>query len=219
MYQDVLYQTLTSGFDLELVKKHFRENTKDVKEFIKDYEEGRDYTEDVIANLDPAYEGYSLYELDDMFCDRENGEGSDPCPLEESRQRQEYHLIEERVQIIRLIFLPRLEKLAPHGLKDVRFHARRFLRFWTHDLKLYKAERKRMNDPVTPEEERLLGGLKRWLDDIGLFVNGYLLYKLCERIKKLKDDGLIDKLEKEIWVSSFRCLAVNRTTSLKEESP
>ena len=45
---------------------------------------------------------------------------------------------------------------------------------------------------------------------MGLFATSYLLYEICTGISELHRRGLIRKPEKELWVTSFRDLALNR---------
>jgi hypothetical protein len=61
-----------------------------------------------------------------------------------------------------------------------------------------------------PGERNLVQTLSGWLDDVGLFATGYLLYEICTGISKLHRHGLIRKPEKELWVTSFRDFALNR---------
>jgi hypothetical protein len=220
VYQGALYETLTEGFNLNSVRQHFLTQEANVKRFLKNYVEGRGYSRADVKNLSPSYEGYSLYELDGVFCDR----FSDPL-LKLTTNGRDYRLIEERVQVVRLMFLAPIRDFAlPHARWPV-FAARRFLRFWTHDLEEYKADLVGTSRRRSPHrkassiaaERRLVDGLKGWLDNIGLFVHGYILYKLCERVHELDKARAIEAPEQEIWVSSFRCLAVVRTTRDKSE--
>jgi len=51
--------------------------------------------------------------------------------------------------------------------------------------------------------------IKKWIDDIALFLFGYILFELCEQIKQLNEyEG--QSIEEEIWLTSFWNLRVNR---------
>jgi hypothetical protein len=45
---------------------------------------------------------------------------------------------------------------------------------------------------------------------VGLFANGYLLYEICAGIRALYQSGVIRRMERELWVTSFRDLALNQ---------
>jgi hypothetical protein len=201
VYQGTLYDTLTKGFDLDVVRAHFRENEAGIKAFLKDNEELRNYTTDQIERLSPAFNGYSLYELDGVF-------RSPRMPAELDR------LYEERVQVVRLMFLPPEELIANVGDSDKerQLAARRYIRFWTQDWDEYRADLDRSS--CNGARQEIGHRLHDWLKDVGLFLHGYILFKLCETIEKLSTDGAVNP-EEEIWLTAFRCLAVVRTTREK----
>jgi hypothetical protein len=205
VYQGTLYDTLTKGFDLDAVKAHFRENEVDVKAFLADHEELRNYTTEQIEKLSPSFNGYSLYELDGVF-------RSPRMPAKLDR------LDEERVQVVRLMFLPPedLCSAVPGNGKERQLAARRYIRFWTQDWDEYLADLKRHNS--NGARQQIGSRLHNWLKDVGLFLHGYILFKLCETIEKVSKeskDGSI-KPEEEIWLTSLRCLAVARTTRVQD---
>ncbi len=204
LYQGELYDTLTMGFDLDAVRHHFREHANDIKAFLRDNKEFGDYQETQVERLAPSYEGYSLYELDGVFCSRSTNKSF----RSENHPRKD-QLIEERVQVIRVMFLAPVDSL-PGDPRSRAFAARRFLRFWTHDLDEYEADLRISGRPA--EDVGLAKSLKGWLDDVGLFIHGYLLFKICQRIHLLDKAGSIENPEQEIWLSSFRSLGVVKTT-------
>ena len=158
VYQGALYDTLTEGFDLEAVKRHFTESDQDVRSFLKGNYEFRNFTKERVQQLSPSYEGYSLYELDGVF----RSHSSQSRPDERVSQRG-YQLFEERVQVIRLMFLPPIEHLADRGesQKELLLATRRYLRFWTHDLHEYQADLQ--NSRRSPAERQLAERLRIWL--------------------------------------------------------
>jgi hypothetical protein len=142
-----------------------------------------------IGRFVSVFSGYSLYEVDGTF-------GG----------------VQERTQIVRVIFVPPVAQLSKGlGIPRSRrlFYANRFLRFWTHNIYDYDAHRS-ATVPFEPGEWALVRKLSGWLDDVGLFAAGYLLYEICEGISRLHRQGRIRKLEEEVWVTSFRDFALNR---------
>jgi hypothetical protein len=201
VYQGPLYETLTKGFDLDVVRKHLTEHETDVKEFLQHHEELRSYTTEQVSRLSPSFNGYSLYELDGVF-----RSPSMPAPQGE--------LCEERVQVIRLMFLPPENLLA--GITDSdekrQLAARRYIRFWTQNMSEYLADLKRDNRS-DDTYEKIAAKLSKWLGDVALFLHGYILFKLCVSIDVLKKNAFIKNHEQEIWLTSFRSLAVVKTTA------
>jgi hypothetical protein len=197
VYQGALYETLTNGFKLDLVKEHFRERGSDVKEFLKEHEKLWEYTSEQIARLSPSYNGYSLYELDGVF-------RSSPMP------DSEFELVEERVQVIRLMFLPPDDVLGEFdGNEKRQLAARRYLRFWTQNVQEYTDDLTRCDRSGDLE---IAVQLSKWLEDVALFLHGYILFKLCEEIDNLKNQNGIKAREKEIWMTNSRWPTVVKTT-------
>jgi hypothetical protein len=189
-FQPLLYDTLTAGFDLAKVRAHFRSKAKSIRRFMNRNQQLQNFSSHRISRFGNVFSGYSLYEVDGTV------EGG----------------AQERTQIVRVIFVPPVAQFSK-GLgipRDRRlFHASRFLRFWTHNIYDYDADRN-ATVPFEPGERVLVRKLSRWLDDVGLFATGYLLYEICEGISKLHRQGRIRKPEEELWVTSFRDFALNR---------
>jgi hypothetical protein len=189
-FQPLLYRTLTAGFDLKRVKTHFRSKAESIRRFMSRNQQWQDFSLHRINHLGNVFTGYSLYEVDGTF------DGG----------------AQERTQVVRVIFVPPVARLAK-GLKIPRdrrlSHASRFLRFWTHNTDDYDAHRA-ATVSFEPGERALVRKLSTWLDDVGLFATGYLLYEICTGISELHRHGLIRKPEKELWVTSFRDFALSR---------
>jgi hypothetical protein len=190
-YQPLLFRVLNEGFDLRIVRGHFRsDKAKDIRRFLQRNQELRNFSPAAIRNFQSVFSGYSLYEVDGTF------EGN----------------IQERTQVVRVIFVPPVEQLAG-GLKIARsrqlFYARQFLRFWARDTADYY-EFRRHTVPLAPGEGKLVQRLSRWLYYVGLFANGYLLYEIGAGIRELHRSGVIRQLERELWVTSFRDFALNQ---------
>jgi len=183
-YQGKLYETLTNGFYLERVKTNFKEKREYISELLKKFSEVGDYSDQRIDSMESLYWGYSMYEVDGVFFNPKKG------------------AIEERTQIIRLIFLPDIEKIeamAPEvDYKVVRRLVKNFLR---GDSVQRQA--------IVESNPKIGNYLVGWKADVGLFLIGYLIFELCERLKELNISERIP-LEEEIWVSSFWNLEVNK---------
>jgi hypothetical protein len=188
-FQPLLYETLTAGFDLTKVRAHFRSKATSIRRFMDRNQQLQTFSSHRIGRFVSVFSGYSLYEVDGTF-------GG----------------VQERTQIVRVIFVPPVAQLSK-GLGIPRnrrlFYASRFFRFFTHNIDDYDAHRS-ATVPFDPGERALVQKLSGWLDDVGLFAAGYLLYEICEGISRLHRQGHIRKPEEEVWVTSFRDFALNR---------
>jgi hypothetical protein len=190
-YQPLLFRVLNDGFDLRIVRAHFRSsNARDIRRFLRRKRQLRDFTAAAISKFQSVFSGYSLYEVDGTF------QGD----------------VQERTQVIRVIFVPPVEELA-RGLKISPPHqllyAGQFLRFWARDVADYLAFR-RHTMPLAAGEEQLVQRLSLWLYYVDLFANGYLLYKVGAGLRDLHRAGEIKQVERELWVTSFRDFALNQ---------
>jgi hypothetical protein len=183
-YQGKLYETLTNGFDIERVKANFKEKKEYISILLKNFTEVGGYTDERIDSMEPLYWGYSMYEVDGVFFNPKKG------------------TVEERTQVIRIMFLPEIEKIeamAPEiDYKVVRRMVRNFLRGDS-------VQRKSMID----DHPKIGNYINDWKADVGLFLIGYLIFEICERIKELNESEKAP-LEEEIWLSSFWNLEVNK---------
>ena len=189
-FQPLLYETLTAGFNLKKVRSHFRSKAEAIRRFMRRNRQLHDFSSYRIDHFGNVFTGYSLYEVDGTFAGG----------------------AQERTQVVRVIFVPPLAQLSerlaiPRGHRLA--YVSHFLRFWTHNTDSYDAHRN-ATVPFEPGERDLVRKLSGWLDDVGLFATGYLLYEICTGISELHRRGLIRKPEKELWVTSFRDFALNR---------
>lgn len=192
IYQGMLYEALTDGFDFEKVKSHFLDEAKRAKiyQLLDTYDEVKNIDER-INEFEPFYWGYSMYEVDGVFFDPGRG------------------IEEERTQIIRIMFLPNLE--AAHQLvPDMDYD--KFRRAVARILKADRDEREQLRQ----YHPQLVEYLTKWRGAVGLFLFGYIIFKLCLRINEVKADD--DGLEKEIWLTSFWSLQVNKVKLIPPES-
>jgi len=184
-YQGKLYKALTDGFTFEKVKAHFldEEKRERIYQLLDTYSEVKNI-EERINRIEPFYWGYSMYEVDGVFFNLEKG------------------IIEERTQIIRILFLPNIKmihKLVP----DMEYNDLR--RAVGKILKADRDERGRLKE----YNQQIVEYIEKWKGDVGLFLFGYIIFELCSRIKEIKDDAE-GELEEEIWLSSFWNLQINR---------
>jgi hypothetical protein len=190
MYQGILYEALVEGFNFEKVKLHFLDESKRemIYSLLKDYDEVKSI-EERVNSIEPFYWGYSMYEVDGVFFDPERG------------------IDEERTQIVRIMFLPNLKTIAKI-VPDMEYDKLR--RTVKRIFKADRDEREKLKDQL-PE---LVNYINKWIGDIGLFLFGYIIFKLCERMNEVNRDTK-DELEKEIWVTSFWNLEVNKVQLIR----
>jgi hypothetical protein len=190
MYQGMLYEALTDGFNFEKVKRHFSDEAKREKIYhlLETYDELKNI-EKRINEIEPFYWGYSMYEVDGVFFDPEKG------------------IEEERTQIIRIMFLPKMEAVQ-QLVPDMDYGKLR--RAVNRILKADRDDREELRE----YHPQLVEYLNKWRGDVGLFLFGYVIFKLCSRINEVKADAE-DELEKEIWLTSFWNLQVNKVKLIK----
>ncbi|MFL6197755.1 MAG: hypothetical protein ACJ76J_01125 [Thermoanaerobaculia bacterium] len=191
-FQGTLFESLTEGFDLNKVKAHLTERQPEVQALLKDSRYCGDY-ERRVKNMRQVFTGYSMYEVDGVFY---GGEG---CPVDE-----------ERTQIVRIMFLPNeiradTSALPPELKRDV---IREYIRFSGDNYK-FGEHFLSTQEGLTPEQEaqvrNLVADLRDWEAEQVLFLFGYVMFNLCEKIQKL--GGTYDQAE--IWITSFWNLSVN----------
>jgi len=227
-YETHAHHCLEKGYEIDAVNAYLKKNGPEIADLLEESDLYKDYASNAIRLIDTILYGFSIYRGDGSFFDGD------------VIQRDE-------VAIVRLMFKPPLEELckswcAQNNLdwqtcheelqREARFAARRYFRFYTHDLAKYKTDRNifaelarvwtETDHPLhkaiveianTTEtdafENELLNGIKDWLGQVGLFVHGYVVHSICSQ-SKWREDHHLGKMEDEIWVGSFRSLAVNR---------
>jgi hypothetical protein len=178
----LLTTTLDEGFKLPFVKKYLVKYIDEIRELLVDHESLGQCSPSRIKEFSEVFRGYSLY----------HGSGA---------YSSDDKIEKETVTIARMIFLPPLSESDPERAEE-RFWARRFLS---------EADRKKTGE-YDEKERRLVARLSKWLEDIGLFVNGYVVHRISQSIQDWREIGTVRQVEDEIWVGSLRCLAVNRVT-------
>lgn len=200
-FQGRLYDALTRGFDLPAVREHFRDPEKKdrVRELFRHYDEKLAPEDRRLAELREVFFGYSMYEVDGVF---------------RAEREQRPRVQEERNQVLRVIFKPDYPAIAEASGATVelvrqiageRFHGYRE----TFDPSL-ASSKGRSSEP----KKRAAEEIRRWTEDVAIFLFGYVIYELCERIAELRETG-VRRPEEEIWVTSFWGMTVNRVASAR----
>lgn len=207
-YQGILYDTLTQGFLLEKVKSELGRNWDKIKKMMGSYYNvGREH----IDEMRQVFYGYSMFEVDGVFFD------------------ERYGAIEERTQVIRLMF--RLDPketesgyFGDHTIESWEFTRRVMddylsaagtttatgkVQFVINSIETYKAQWPQLGGAVESATRELAKRLRQWELDIVYFVLGYFIYEVCERIKALHE-STGRSLEEEIWITTFWNLRINR---------
>jgi len=204
-YEAEVRRVLEWGADIRVVRKYLEVNLEQIKKLLTINEELTEkYDAARVQDLKPILKGFSIY----------RGEGAF---FEEAK------IHSEPVSVVRMMFMAPLEQWirVKHGVKDkeelskdqlkelreARFAARRFLRFWTHNKDKYLQHH---GECLPPEDVELVDHLTAWLHDIALLVNGYIIHQLCRETMRRFNAGIVPNREVEIWLGSFRSLAVNK---------
>jgi hypothetical protein len=204
-FQGTLYDTLTKGFDISHVKNHLLDKTKreSIRNLLSNYaipiiSKGLDDSR--INKIERIFWGYSMYEVDGVFSNFKNGK---------------INTVEERTQIIRMMFLPDIEvlkaRLEENQLEESDTNLNHFVQqvFLADEVEARKLSVEIKSFPI----------IKKYLEDliwdITLFLFGYIVYEICDKIQNLSESGDITP-EDEIWVTSFWNLQVNRIKILKQ---
>ena len=188
-FQGSLYDTLSEGLDILNVRAHFRNSARSrrisstlvvphLQKLVKDT--GR------MRRFPRVFFGYSLYEVDGVFANKKGP------PDEES------------TQVVRMLFGPdtdalsRKVKLAPYRTEQIvraYQHARR-----VGEPSVQSADFKEFDDVGAKDLKEVVDHLRDWYRHVEVFVFGFVVFRLCEKIKELKGKGL--KAEEEIWVTT-----------------
>lgn len=185
-FQGVLYDTLTDAFDAATIRAyladpHDREHVVRLLErhwpaLVADLDA-------IAARLEGGIQGYTMYEVDGVYAGASG-------------------VVTERTQVVRIMFLPRLDALAEriHFDQDpernrarLRAEAKVLLRDYGADRAFLKAR----EPDAAPELVALCAALEDWVDELGLVLFGFVMGRVCLAIR---DRNL--RPEEEIWVTS-----------------
>src|SRR5262245_63788994 len=192
-FPGTLYQALTEGFDIEKVRSHFEAKREQINAFLQ----GHYSCDGRIETMQQVFYGYSMYEVDGVYYDTKNKK-----------------TFEERNQVIRVMFKPDLDavNLGKLPVERAQTVIKLFVRHAGKN-ESFAGDHPQIYVNVSDEEKvlisNLLAYLEGWKYDVALFVLGYVVFEICERIQELdimKGKGA----EEEILVTSFWNLTVNR---------
>lgn len=197
-FQRFVYDTMISGLNLDHVKKSLVENIQDVNDLMKDFAIRRlsgGLTDSRIERMKPAFWGYSVYEVDRVFC---------------ASVRTEPAVDVERVQVIRVMFRTDIADIQKSLEAEGAATPTERIRTIIHDL--YRSNSKELEGlPDKTEASIIRKYLDDWLWDIRLFLFGYVIREVCDKIRKL---GESIKPADEIWVVSFWDTRISRIVSV-----
>jgi hypothetical protein len=202
LYQGKLFEVLNDGFNWEKVCKSLRDNRDEIQDFLKNSRHFKPESfciDDILE--EKLYWGYSIYEVDGVFCGGEN------------------RIFEERTQIIRFMFRPSISSISsivkngeneltsenPTQKETIIDMIRSAIRnpgsekLSTAIIEKYENSENSYQDVVEY--------IKKWEKQIHVFLFGYILFELCEGIK------IVNQSEEEIWLTSFWNLEINRVIS------
>ena len=213
VYQGRLYDTLTRGFDIDNIKEHFIKKESKIKELLRRYNRLVGYDRAFIDEFPRVFFGYSMYEVDGVFYDIDKG----------ITAKEHTRIVEERTQIIRIIFKPDMNeldrlfnKVIPDDAVDkdefLKILARTYLSHSSSSLETFFEDEEKMR-----LYQEVFKYLQKWTDYTGLFMFGYLIYEISELILSLFRGDKIGKVEDVIWVTSLWNLSVNRIVPQIEE--
>jgi len=213
-YQGLLYETLTEGLDVQKVRAHLRHKRQEIQKYLTGATPYWDIaghtspspeqflTDEFIDHFPDLLHGYTMYEVDGVFRSPHTGA-----------------VVEERTQIIRLMFITNLDEqfsqlefincvnreaaglLARSYLRSPHWDRHKFLL----DHHLF-ASAQVFDQPQASEIVRLTAD---WARSIAVFLFGYVVHDICEGLKQLNQDQQIAG-EEEIWVTFFWNLIINR---------
>jgi len=211
-YQPEMFKALREGLNGDRVKEYLLDHADDILHEMAEYPQlfdplqyGRRHASKVLQPTPEEalermkmythyFRGWSMYEVDGMF------------------EREEY---EERTQVLRIIF--RLESTFASAAKEAKcYDVLEALMRWVmaehmrldHILPWSKKEKQRfvhLHGPLPKYKQQFLDTYyeavtkvaKRWVDDTGLFVFGYLVRRFWVEVLKQK------RTEEEIWTVSW----------------
>jgi len=183
-FQGTLYNTLTEGFQFDKLKAHFESPLTRVKlnRFFGSNSIAITYAhKNVISKLENIFTGYSMSEVDGAYWSSDQNV-----------------TISETTQVIRIIFRPDYE---------IIYNPKKFT---SEELVVIQKEMREFLKTVSLSKETLLeqsdktNEFENWVKAVMLFVYGYLLLNICDKI-----DTEYEK-EEEIWSVSFIHTDVNR---------
>jgi hypothetical protein len=212
-FQGVLYNTLTSGFSLEEVKRHFlsadESQQRKIRSLLGKGWSILDYDREEISGFRRVFFGYSLYDVDGVFL-----KSVSASHLHGDQADDAYRIVEETSQVIRMVFKYPCASESFTALSFLKLALERPRVEGAGFAESQQSEIQRLAGPEAEHILELLSDLQQWVRYVGLFVFGYLVYHICERILELGEASPLqtdpaDLLQDEIWVTSTWNLNMN----------
>ena len=190
VYQGMLYDALTKGFDIEHVRNHFRDEAKRprIDALLEGHGVGPIEPEQIVQ----TYWGYSLYEMDGVFKTKDRNRAGQTD--------------EERVQVVRIIFRPDMDaalRIQPDGVR---------LRQLIDSLKekgMLLPDDLAGLGPLCEADRKVLALMAAFFKSVRLFIVGYLMFEVCDKLWA-ENQRSGQKLEDEIWITLVPNLMINR---------
>ncbi len=217
-YQGQLYETLTKGFDVDEVRRHLRGKRKQIQTYLGGATQywdisGRDspspdqfLNEAFIRRFPDLLHGYTMYEVDGVFRSPDTGQ-----------------VVEERTQIIRLMFITDLDQqfskldfIDDSNRESATLLARSYLRSPHWDRHRFLEDQKLFASARLFDDRQgaaIIGLTAEWARFIAVFLFGYVVHDICEGLRKLNQNEKV-ALEEEIWVTFFWNLIISRIRSV-----
>ena len=218
-YQGLLYETLTDGIDVQKVRAHLRDKRHEIQKYLmgaapywdiagsESVSPEQFLTEEFIDQFPDLLHGYTMYEVDGVFRSPRTGA-----------------VVEERTQIIRLMFITNLDEqfaaldfVSDTNRESAGLLARSYLRSPHWDRHKFLRDHQMFASAQVFDEKQAAEIIRLtadWARSIAVFLFGYVVHDICEGLKRLNQDQQIDA-EEEIWVTFFWNLIINRIKSTK----
>lgn len=217
-YQGLLYETLTNGLNVENVRRHLRTKRKQIQAYLGGAAQYWEITgenspapeqflnEAFIRRFPDLLYGYTMYEVDGVFRSPHTGE-----------------VVEERTQIIRLMFITDLDHvfealpfIDESNRSAATLLARSYLRSTHWDRDRFWDDHKGFPSASMfdcKQGAAIIRLTADWARCIAVFLFGYVVHDICEGLRKLNQNEKIPP-EEEIWVTLFWNLIINRIRSV-----
>ena len=199
-YQEKLFTTLKNGFELDFRRHYKGEKEEEIKSLLEDYDVFIDKYDRYVNDAYQIMFGYSMYEVDGVFYNRDNRD-----------------IVEERTQIVNIIFLPDYGRIQRKilqkfdvdlNIEEIKNISHNFLSIGRLDKKVYNGIYKNITQEESKIlcEEYIINYLNHWTDYVGFFLFGYIVYELTIGV---------NSIEKELLVTSNCNFSVNRIRKRK----
>jgi hypothetical protein len=196
-FQRFVYDTLINGLKLDHVKKRLSESIQSVNELMTDFAirpTPAGLSESRIWRMRPGFWGYSVYEVDRVFC-----ASVGPGPSVDV----------QRIQVIRVMFRADVEDMQRVLEAEGMPTPTEKIKMMIYDL--YRSNSEELEKlPKETGVSIVRQYLEDWLWDIQLFLFGYVIREISDEIRRL---GEHIKPADEIWVVSFREARISRIVS------